>query len=342
MTTPFTFGSLFSGIGGIDLGLERAGMQCRWQVEIDTYATQVLHKHWPHVTRFHDVRDCGAHNLAPVDLICGGFPCQDISNAGKRRGLDGERSGLWSEMYRIVCELRPAYVLVENVAALTYRGLDRVLGALAQTGYDAEWQVLPAAAFGALHLRERVFLVAYTARSRCQERPHPEGIYHQSHPSSLSVSDAHGDRCRERAGQSQHQPQRDSTPNAGDDGTQGMVAHSTQFGCNTWRAECAGQCRTLPSGGRGTPSSPVSDVNRQGLAVGQVFGEHAAAQLATVKRDCSTETGIWATEPTICRVAHGVPHRVDRLRGLGNAVVPQIAEYIGCCILAHVQERKAR
>lgn len=166
MLEPFTFGSLFAGIGGIDLGLERAGMTCLWQVEINEYATKVLFKHWPHITRFRDIRDCGAHNLRRVDLIAGGFPCQDISDAGKRLGLDGKRSSLWSEMYRIVCELRPRYVLVENVAALTYRGLDRVLGALAQAGYDAEWTVLRASDFGLFHERKRLFLVAYPYSNR--------------------------------------------------------------------------------------------------------------------------------------------------------------------------------
>lgn len=93
------FGSLFSGIGGIDLGLERAGMQCVWQVEIDEFCRKVLTKHWPDVPKFNDVRECGKHNLEQVDLIAGGFPCQDISNAGKRAGIDGKQSGLWSEFH---------------------------------------------------------------------------------------------------------------------------------------------------------------------------------------------------------------------------------------------------
>src|SRR5688572_14262480 len=125
------FGSLFAGIGGIDLGLERAGMKCAWQVELDPFCRRVLAKHWPDVARYEDVREVGAHNLEPVDLIAGGFPCQDISNAGKRAGIDGERSGLWSEYARIVRELRPRYVLVENVTALLGRGIGRVLGDLA-------------------------------------------------------------------------------------------------------------------------------------------------------------------------------------------------------------------
>lgn len=155
-----TFGSLFAGIGGFDLGFERAGMICKWQVEIDEYATQVLSKHWPQIHRERDIRECGSHNLERVDVICGGFPCQDISYAGLGAGLDGERSGLFFEAIRVVRELQPRFVVLENVAALLTRGLDRVLGTLAEIGFDAEWLCLSAAEFGAPHRRERVFIVA--------------------------------------------------------------------------------------------------------------------------------------------------------------------------------------
>src|SRR6266496_1290630 len=165
---PFTFGSLFAGIGGLDLGLERAGMACKWQVEIDGFAKKVLQKHWPDVPKFRDIRTVGKHNLSAVDLICGGFPCQDISQAKtiNAQGLDGERSGLWKEFYRVICELRHRYALVENVAALLYRGIGRVLGDLAAIGYDAIWQVLRACDFGLPHRRERLFIIAHTNKGR--------------------------------------------------------------------------------------------------------------------------------------------------------------------------------
>jgi DNA (cytosine-5)-methyltransferase 1 len=162
-----TFGSLFAGIGGLDLGLERAGMTCKWQVEINPYACRVLAKHWPDVPRHNDIRTFpDADNLddwrsLKVDLICGGFPCQDISYAGKGAGLDSERSGLWFEYARVVRVLRPRFVLVENVSALLVRGLDVVLGDLASLGFDAEWDCLPASAFGAYHERDRLFILAY-------------------------------------------------------------------------------------------------------------------------------------------------------------------------------------
>lgn len=130
-------------------------------MEQNEYCRRVLAKHWPGALRFEDVRDVGAHNLPRVDVVCGGFPCQDISNAGKRAGIEGERSGLWSEYARIIRELRPQYVVVENVAALRIRGLDVVLGDLANLGYDAEWSVLSACAVGAPHTRERLFILAY-------------------------------------------------------------------------------------------------------------------------------------------------------------------------------------
>ena len=159
-----TFGSLFAGIGGFDLGFERAGMVCKWQVEIDDYATRVLEKHWPGVHRERDIRSCGKHNLERVDIICGGFPCQDISYAGLGAGLDGERSGLFYEAIRVVRELQPKVVVLENVAALLTRGLDRVLWTLASIGFDAEWHCIPAAYVGAPHIRDRIFILGYSGK----------------------------------------------------------------------------------------------------------------------------------------------------------------------------------
>lgn len=172
MKTPLTFGSLFAGIGGFDLGFERAGMVCKWQVDIDDYATRVLEKHWPDVRRHDDVRTFPptAADDWRVDVICGGFPCQDISPAGNGAGLSGERSGLFFEVVRIVRELRPRFVVLENVAALLARGMGDVLGALAEIGFDAEWHVLPASQFGAPHLRERIFISANAREERIQRR----------------------------------------------------------------------------------------------------------------------------------------------------------------------------
>jgi DNA (cytosine-5)-methyltransferase 1 len=156
---------LFSGIGGFSIGLERAGMRTVAFCEANAYARAVLAKHWPGVPCYPDVRELSAAQLRAdgisVDVICGGFPCQDISTAGSGAGLDGERSGLWFEYARLIGEIRPRYIVVENVAALLSRGLERVLGSLASLGYDAEWHCIPASAVGAPHRRDRIWIVAY-------------------------------------------------------------------------------------------------------------------------------------------------------------------------------------
>lgn len=165
-----TFGSLFAGIGGFDLGFERAGMTCKWQVEIDPFCQKVLAKHWPNVRRHDDVRTFPPEGDWSVDVICGGFPCQDISYAGRGEGIDGERSGLWREYARVLRLLRPRFAVVENTPALLVRGLSTVLGDLARIGFDAEWSVLSACALGAPHVRRRLFIMAYANGVDGQER----------------------------------------------------------------------------------------------------------------------------------------------------------------------------
>ena len=166
---------LFSGIGGFSLGLERTGgFKTVAFCEIEPYCRAVLRKHWPDVPCFEDVRTLTAADVGAADVICGGFPCQDISNAGKMAGIEGQRSGLWSEYARLVGELRPSYVIVENVAALLGRGIDRVLGDLAALGFDAEWHCIPASAIGAPHFRDRVWIVAYPDSHGSQKRADDE------------------------------------------------------------------------------------------------------------------------------------------------------------------------
>ena len=157
---------LFSGIGGFSLGLERAGMQTVAFCEIEPYPRALLRKHWPNVPCYDDIRTLTADRLRAdgivPNVICGGFPCQDISVAGGGAGINEDtRSGLWSEYARLVGEIRPKFIIVENVSALLGRGLDRVLRDLAQIGYDAEWHCIPASALGAPHRRDRIWIVAY-------------------------------------------------------------------------------------------------------------------------------------------------------------------------------------
>jgi DNA (cytosine-5)-methyltransferase 1 len=160
---------LFSGIGGFSLGLERTGgFETVAFCEIEAYPRAVLKKHWPNVPIYEDVRTLTAERLAAdgiaVDVICGGFPCQDLSASGKQAGLDGERSGLWSEIVRLSREFRPRFVLVENVSGLLIgeggSWFSRVLGDMAEIGFDAEWHCIPASMVGAPHGRDRVWIVA--------------------------------------------------------------------------------------------------------------------------------------------------------------------------------------
>jgi DNA (cytosine-5)-methyltransferase 1 len=221
---------LFSGIGGFSIGLERAGMRTVAFCEIDPHARAVLQKHWPDVPVFTDVSTLSKDDInEQIDILAGGFPCQDISMAGLGAGLAGERSGLWFQYHRLIDEIRPRYAIIENVSALRSRGLDQVLWSLSQIGYDAEWHCIPAAALGAPHQRDRVWIVAYP--------------------------------------------------------------HSTY-----------GEGRRLSS--------------------------RAYAKYADV-----VSAGWWTVEPSVGRVANGLPRQSHRLKQLGNAVVPQIPELIGRAIM---------
>jgi DNA (cytosine-5)-methyltransferase 1 len=302
-----TVGSLFAGIGGIELGLEWAGeFATSWQVERDEYCRKVLAKHWPNAERFDDVRTVGAHNLSPVDVICGGFPCQDISNAGKRAGIDGERSGLWREYARIVRELRPRYVLVENVAALLGRGLDVVLGDLAACGYDAEWSVLSAQNMGAPHLRERLFVVAYAVSNGLRQ-------------------------------QSKRVRRSDGASVAPHDGAAQSLAHPSVD-----RRRPRGPRRSDSSGARqSVPERAFQDVAHTDSTRLEGRGEHrVGAREWPAWSSGEPFTGDWRVEPGVGRVASRIPKRVDRLRALGNAVVPQCAEYVGRIIIDMEAQRQ--
>src|ERR1035437_608570 len=166
-STNLTHGSLFSGVGGIDLGFGWAGIKTAWFVEKDPFARQVLGRRFPGVPKFTDVRKCGEtrpNRLEPVDIISGGFPCQDESISGRRRGLGTpenptKRSGLWFQSLRIVRELRPRWVLIENVSRLLYSGdIDIVLTGMEEIGYTCWWFLLAAENLGAPHVRKRVWI----------------------------------------------------------------------------------------------------------------------------------------------------------------------------------------
>jgi DNA (cytosine-5)-methyltransferase 1 len=183
---------IFAGIGGFSLGLERTGQfRTVAHCEIDRDAQAVLRKHWPRVPVYGDVRALTARRLADDGInpncIVGGFPCQDVSLAGSGAGLEGERSGLWSEYRRLIGELRPDLAIVENVSALLGRGFGTVLGDLASLGFDAEWHCIPASYAGARQLRDRIWIVAYPERHSLQGRaPFTEGWCRQSREEQLA------------------------------------------------------------------------------------------------------------------------------------------------------------
>lgn len=172
-----TVGSIFSGIGGIELGLERVGMTIKWQVEIDEYCREILEKHWPGVKRYGNIKDIDWSGVERVDLICGGFPCPPVSTAGKRRGSNDER-WMWPEFIRCLRTLKPRWVLVENVRGLLSvnngREFGEILRDLAESGYDAEWFLLGAKDVGAPHKRNRTFILAYPKRHGREHSTKPQ------------------------------------------------------------------------------------------------------------------------------------------------------------------------
>lgn len=326
-----TFGSLFAGIGGFDLGFERAGLRCVWQVEIDPYCRRVLEKHWPHVPRWDDVRTFTGDGYERPDVICGGFPCQDISNAGKRAGIEGERSGLWAEYARIIRLLRPRFVVVENVSALLVRGLGRVLGDLAACGYDAEWDCIPAAAVGAPHIRDRVFVVAYPAGGA-------GGPVGEAVPGG-------GDRevARPASRRGARRPGGRSCPP--NDTTDPDHERREELHAPALAARAGQPHRIFTSGSVPDPEGERRGPWRAGRTIGTGAGQEDPAAVADAAgdpwrisdRNGSPDGDWWAVEPAVGRVANGVPARVDRLRGLGNAVVPQVAEWIGRRLMTAVE-----
>lgn len=299
---------LFSGIGGFSLGLERAGFTTKYFCEIEPYCRRVLATHWPDVPCFSDVRTLRGTDVEDINLICGGFPCQDISLAGKGAGLSGERSGLWFQYVRIIEEVHPSYVLIENVSALRSRGLDQVLGSLAALGYDAEWHCIPASAVGAPHRRDRVWIVAYAQGNRAQGGPvKPWGRI------------------------------------VGNDGDPRAMAHSWGFGLegSGIEREAEGSTGLCGRDGQDQDEGVLADAFREQSERGRDGIERRQRSTSQTACDGGARNGLadgwWESEPNVGRVAHGIPARVDRLRGLGNAIVPQIAEILGRAILAHAQ-----
>jgi DNA (cytosine-5)-methyltransferase 1 len=258
---------LFSGIGGFSLGLERAGMRTVAFCEIDPYCRAVLRRHWPSVPCFEDVRAIDRSQLGAIDLVCGGYPCQPFSLAGKRAGEADDRH-LWPYFAGLVRDLRPAWVLAENVVGHVTMGLDQVLADLEGLGYAATSFVIPACATGAPHRRDRLWIVA----------------------------------------------------NAGRDGLQGQRSGG----------DSGGQAFDDPRGeATGVPDADGADADGWKRSFGWPAGRMGWSE--SLSRDGDWEI---ASEPFVRRGTHGIPNRMDRIRALGNAVVPEIPYRIGRAIMS--------
>lgn len=310
-------GSLFAGIGGFDIGLERAGMEIAWQCEIDPFCNKVLAKHWPNVKRYGDIRELNGSELEPVELICGGFPCQPYSCAGKRMGAEDDRA-LWPEMLRIIQEVRPRWVIGENVAGFINMGLDNSISDLEREGYAVQAFVIPACAVNAPHRRDRVWIVA---NRRCEhgERAEVNGELNRPLP------------CEKNAPLLKR-------PNS-DDG-KGINSYTSGAGYSGTTWEGSARKEGQPDGHPTECVCDVTDTSNQGLQGGEKAGnigidwkESRNEQFG--RYTCWEEP--WLEVATrLCRVDDGLPRQVDRvnrLKALGNAVVPKIPEIIGLAIM---------
>jgi len=309
--------ALFAGAGGGILGGKLLGWECVCAVEWEPYPAAVLAARqnegflppfpiWDDVQTFD-----GRPWRGLVDVVSGGFPCQDISVAGKGDGLDGERSGMWKHMARIIGEVRPRFAFVENSPMLTSRGLDRVLGDLAEIGYDAEWVVLGADDAGAPHRRKRIWILAYSTverlegsepiRSDKQFRPRIGGMDTGQHPiGQLADTDMLG----RLHGQVGEQP------------TEGRID---------------AQREPEPSG------TDVADANSAGQQAQSCGADVFKAGCNA--REPVTCSSWWQSEPDVGRVAHGVASRVDELKALGNGQVPQVMAMAFCILHERLSKR---
>jgi DNA (cytosine-5)-methyltransferase 1 len=269
---------LFAGIGGFSLGLQRAGMTIKVQVEIDDFCNRVLAKHWPDVQRFMDIRQVQPEEIGPVDVVCGGYPCQPFSQAGKRRGAGDDRH-LWPEAYRLLVALRPDWCLFENVAGHVSMGLDDVLSDLERAGYACWPLIIPACAVNAPHRRDRVWIIGHTESAGIgigqQKRMDGKLLSAPGRVEGVNNAFAPGGNAPDTCQPGLSQPERETIRREGRRQERRAVAQRNSAWAEPW------------------------------------------LEVAT----------------RLCRVDARVPRRVDRLRALGNSVVPQVVEQIGRAIM---------
>lgn len=311
--------SLFSGIGGLDLAAEWAGIKTVGQCEWADYPTKVLEKHWPCIPRWRDIRTLTQESFyektgrRTIDIISGGFPCQPFSTAGKRRGKEDDRY-LWPEMVRIIKELRPTWIVGENVAGIVRMALPDILSELETCGYRTRAFLIPACAVGARHRRYRVAIVGYRANN--MENPDSFGC---------------GEQKDVREQQRRTKCDKGDVPNS--NGTRLQTKRSWEQTARTTRKDC--HVPNTDSGGqsvrRDREFSADEEIGRERCDFGGGAEEHEPGQRRPIEPGLGGMAdglsdwvdGYWDIEPDIPRIAQGIPHRIDRLKGLGNAVVPQ-------------------
>nr|BAR30355.1 methyltransferase [uncultured Mediterranean phage uvMED] len=264
----------FSGIGGFSYAAERivGGYKTVAFVEREPFCQKILQKHWPSVPIYGDIT---AFNPEPysADVVCGGFPCQDISTAGKQAGIkEGTRSGLFYELIRVVRLVRPQYVILENVSAILANGLDTVLGELAQAGFDAEWACIPASAVGACHQRDRWWLIAYASGGAGFQRQTEQAEHiDQGGGSRLSMAQPRDPHCE------------------------------------------------------ALPAANTNNQRQQEQQLATIAGGSGRFSWGDAPRRLNPDWRGYLSKPVLCRGDDGLSGRVDRLKALGNAVVPQVA-----------------
>lgn len=278
-----TIGSIFSGIGGFERGAEmafkKAGLPCKtiWQIEKDKFCQKVLKKHWPKTKLYPNITKINTNDIIAPDIICAGFPCQDISRAGQRKGIhNGQKSSLYWDAWRMFCNLRPQIIVLENVSNLLRVGGSEVLGSLAELGYNVEWATISARQSGAPHRRNRIFIVAYSDGYGCSSKIRRY----------RSITDRQQKRLLSKV----------------------LQKNRTEYNCGPTK-DSKLEIAIQPSSAPNKSNTPKDDPPR-----GSYWKEHSAP-------------------PPLCRVDDGVSDRLHRIKALGNAIVPQCAEYVFECII---------
>ena len=316
---------LFSGIGGFSLGLQNTGgFETVAFCEIEPFCHKVLKKHWQDVPIYNDIKELDydtlqADGIEPT-VITGGFPCQDISVAGEQKGIIGERSSLWSEYARLIEDVRPTWAIIENVPTLRSKGLTLVLQNLSEIRYNAEWHCIPCSSIGGLHRRDRIWIIAYPMEnSRCTlgQRSFIEG----KNEDEVGEGNANQYQRSSSTSRDDRRTQETEDGNVADSMCEGL--ERSEFSTDNGRQDKEGHKSSDGSASKssGLRGEPKLIIRREQL---ERFAHYAKTQ--------------WTTKSKLDRVAYGIPNRVHRLKGIGNAVVPQIPQFLGDCILNFEKE----